>query len=279
MLYRLKLFFSKEKVNAFLIHLGISLIIFLVMLYFILVYWYPQPLFGTDGGWQGVRILAVVDIILGPLLTLIVFNKTKPKLKQDLAIIAFIQFSALVSGSWIVYQEHPALVVFVEDSLWPVTASQLTEQGFSVSSVEQYRNTRLPMAFVKLPGNFDELYDLRAESLRSGRPLSLYVELYQTLDNNKKQAMRVLSINMEEYVKNKPEDKLKYQHFLQKYKLQKNKLDQEKLIYIPLYSRYKIVIAVLDRESFDFIDVLAIRPPEFKAPKWPAAGNQKTVGI
>jgi len=266
--FYMKHFFNKDKINAFLIHLAISLVIFLVLLYFILVHWYPHPLFGTDGGWQGIRLIAAVDIILGPLLTFIVFNKSKPRLKLDLAIIALIQFSALISGTWIVYKEHPALIVFIEDNFRPVTASQLIEQGISVSSVKQYGDTHLPMAYVNLPGDFEALQKLRVESLNSGRLLSHYVELYESLESKNRQIIRVASINMESHLNNKPADNEKYENFLKQ-----NKVDQGKLIYIPLYSRYKHVIAVLDSDTFDFVDVLEIKPPEYKPPKFPKIDN------
>ncbi|MCG6936115.1 MAG: hypothetical protein LJE73_09510, partial [Proteobacteria bacterium] len=68
--------------RAFLIHLGISLVIFLILAYIILIKWYPVPFFYTDGGWQGVRIVAAVDLVLGPLLTLLVYKHGKPGLKM-----------------------------------------------------------------------------------------------------------------------------------------------------------------------------------------------------
>ena len=254
----MKHFFSKDKINAFLIHIGISLAIFLVLLYFILQHWYPYPLFGTDGGWQGIQLIAFVDIVLGPLLTLIVFKKGKPRLKLDLAIIAVIQFSALLSGTWVVYKEQPALVVFLENSFRTVTAAQLIEQDFPLSSVKQYKNSYIPMAFVKIPDDADALLKLRAESLRLGRPLSLYAELYEKLNDEHRQTIRSFSLDMADFVKNRPQSKAIYEGFLKQ-----NAVDQEKLIYLPLYSRYEIVIAVLDRESFNFINVFYINPPDY----------------
>lgn len=255
---RFKAFFNKDKINAFLIHLGISLVIFLILLYFIVYHWYPYPLFNTDGGWQGIRLIAFVDIVLGPFLTLVVFKKGKPGLKLDLAIIAFIQFGALLSGTWVVYKEHPALVVFLEDSFRSVTVSQLIEQDISVSSVKRYDNFSMPMAFVNLPDDPDALHKLRGESLRTGRSLSLYAELYAQINDEHKQTMHSFGIDMEDLVNNRPQSKVKYDTFLKK-----NIHGKEKLIYLPLYSRYEIVIAVLDRETFEFIDVLYINPPGY----------------
>lgn len=84
-----------SRFKAFSIHFAISFAIFLILLYFILFQWYPQPLFSTDGGWRIIRIIVGVDLVLGPLLTLIVFKAGKPGLKFDLTIIAFLQITAL----------------------------------------------------------------------------------------------------------------------------------------------------------------------------------------
>ena len=111
------------KLKAFTTHLGISLVIFLIVLYFILVEWYPFPYFNTDGGWQGIRILAFVDIVLGPLLTLLVFKQGKRYLKFDLSIIALIQISALAWGISVIQRERPLAAVFIEDYFLTVSAN------------------------------------------------------------------------------------------------------------------------------------------------------------
>ena len=66
-----------HKLRAFSIHFLISLAIFAVLLFLILFHWYPMPWFPIDGGWQGVRIMIGVDLVLGPVLTFMVFNPAK----------------------------------------------------------------------------------------------------------------------------------------------------------------------------------------------------------
>ncbi len=67
------------KVKASSIHLALSFLIFVVILYFILFEWYPEPFFTAQGGWLGIKIMAFVDLVLGPALTFIVFNHLKKK--------------------------------------------------------------------------------------------------------------------------------------------------------------------------------------------------------
>jgi len=248
-------FFTKEKIHAFLIHLSLSLLIFLVLLYFILVEWYPHPLFTTDGGWEGIRLIAFVDIVLGPMLTLVVFKKDKPKLMMDLIIIAVLQFAALISGTWVVYNEHPALVVFNLDQLKPITAYQVRLAGASPDSIKRFSDTHPPMTFLDLPTDLDEVQELYTQSLRDGRAISLFGELYRPLTVANKKIIRNAGIDMDVFLKDRPKDLAVYQHY--------KKQNQDKLgnvFYIKLHSRYIYVIAVVEKDTFKLVDVLDIIP-------------------
>ncbi|MFZ4790954.1 MAG: hypothetical protein ACOYMW_08700 [Candidatus Competibacteraceae bacterium] len=64
--------------RAFAIHLTASASIVLALLGLMRWVWYPAPYFEINGGWIVLRILAGVDVVLGPLLTLIVFKPGKP---------------------------------------------------------------------------------------------------------------------------------------------------------------------------------------------------------
>ena len=113
-----------NRFGAFLIHLGISLVIFAVLAYLVLYVWYPDFFFASDGGWQGMRIIVFVDLVLGPTLTLVVFNRNKPvrELKRDLSIIAAIQFCSLVAGVFVVFESRPIALVYVDGKFYSMRA-------------------------------------------------------------------------------------------------------------------------------------------------------------
>ena len=69
-----------SKLRAGSIHLLISLVIFLILVAVIYFIWYPQPYFFTAGGWHGVKIAGAINLALGPLLTLIIFNPAKRRI-------------------------------------------------------------------------------------------------------------------------------------------------------------------------------------------------------
>ena len=67
-----------SKLRAFLIHFSISATVVGAAFAVIFFAWYPAPYFEVVGAWNVVRILIVVDLILGPLLTLIPVDPWEP---------------------------------------------------------------------------------------------------------------------------------------------------------------------------------------------------------
>ncbi len=70
-----------------------------------------------SGGRELFLIVVAVDVIVGPLITFAVFNRTKPwpELRRDLAVVALMQLGALGYGLWSVAQARPAHLVFEYD--------------------------------------------------------------------------------------------------------------------------------------------------------------------
>lgn len=104
--------------RAFGVHLAISLVILAALLYVLFAYWFPGYLFDTDGGWQALRIIAGIDIVLGPLLTLVVSHPGKPRamLRKDYTVIGIVQVLALVAGTWIAWDSRPYAVIWYDDA-------------------------------------------------------------------------------------------------------------------------------------------------------------------
>jgi len=113
---------AATKKNAFLIHLLISVILLLVLLCIVFFIWFPYDLIYA-GGISGLKIIFSVDLILGPLLTLIVFNPNKKKLKLDLLFVGIIQISSLCYGMWLIHSQRPVLQVLAHDGIHIISAS------------------------------------------------------------------------------------------------------------------------------------------------------------
>lgn len=244
------------RLKAFATHLGISLIIFLFMLYIILVEWYPPPLFALDGGWQGIRIIAGVDLVLGPLLTLIVFKPGKPGLKFDLSVIALVQTGALIYGSWLVQNERPVAVIFVEDRFHTVPAFQVLQAGFEVSELDQFGDDLPVMIYSHLPEDEAELTRVRFEAIGAQKPLYFLGEYYEPVTQENREKIISMAIDMKSYLKDMPEELAVYEGYIS--------ANGDEILFYPLISRYGKVIVGVNKDSLAFLSSLRITPPEMK---------------
>lgn len=115
--------------NAAAIHLAISALIALGVLVAILGVWYPPPYFWVSRAETLVLLIIGVDLVLGPLLTLIVFDPRKRWLKFDLAVIALLQVGALAYGVHALYSSRPAFLVAEADRITMIYAHAVRTEG------------------------------------------------------------------------------------------------------------------------------------------------------
>ena len=108
----------KDRFKASAIHLGLSLSIAMLAALLVFGLWYPYPYREISGGRELFLLLVSVDVVLGPMITFAVFNRSKPwtELRRDLAIVVLIQLSALGYGMWTVFVARPVHMVFEYDS-------------------------------------------------------------------------------------------------------------------------------------------------------------------
>lgn len=173
-----------NRFGAFLVHLGISLVIFAVLAAVVVFVWYPDFFFTTDGGWQGIRIIAMVDLVLGPVLTLIVFNRAKPRaeLTRDLTIIGLLQAVCLAAGVYVVYAERPLALVYVDGKFHSVSADSFTEAGLEVPDLSEHPGPYPKRVAVVLPDDLVAQSEIRAEAYRRRVPLNVRADLYVPWD-------------------------------------------------------------------------------------------------
>jgi glycerol uptake facilitator-like aquaporin len=94
--------FWRDRLQASAVHLAISAAIAALAAALVFWLWYPYPYREISGGRELFLIVVSVDVILGPFITLAVFNRTKPwtVLRRDLVVVAILQLLAL--GLWAV---------------------------------------------------------------------------------------------------------------------------------------------------------------------------------
>lgn len=250
--------FKKPRINAFLIHITISFAVLLVPAYLIVFHWYPFPYFHTDGGWQGIRILAGVSLVLGPLLTLIVYKQGKPGLKFDLTMIGLAQAVALIWGIWITYTERPVAVVYTMNYFTSVPAKSLTKLGFNHRRLAMYGHETPVPIFLDLPKDIDNKQKYLAQAIGSGIPLYLFTDLYKNIDT---ESLKIIKQNSDELYKYLESDENGRQLLDTFFQTQPELYDH--YLFIPLHSRYKWLVIVLDATNLSYTGTLDISATEF----------------
>lgn len=102
----------KFRLLCFGSHLLVSLLIALLSVGLVFGLWYPAPLDKALGVGNIFLLLLCIDVIVGPLLTLVVAKQGKKTLKMDLLTIGLVQFAALTYGLHVVAQGRPVWIIY-----------------------------------------------------------------------------------------------------------------------------------------------------------------------
>ena len=172
----------KGRLRASGIHLGISLCIAALAAVVVFGLWYPYPYREISGGRSLFMLVVSVDVVMGPLITLIIFNRAKPRreLMMDFTLVGLLQLAALSYGLWTVFVARPVHLVFEYSRMSVVHAID----------VDPSLLAKAPAALQKLPMTGPTLIALRpfkspAESFDAtmaavaGAPLSARSDLWQ----------------------------------------------------------------------------------------------------
>jgi hypothetical protein len=125
----------KDKAVASAVHLTVCLLIAALAAVLVFGVWYPYPYREISGGRALFLIVVSVDVILGPLITLVVFNraKTPAHLRMDLGVVAFVQLLGLAYGLWTVFVARPVHMVFEYDRFRVVHAIEVQPEELNLA--------------------------------------------------------------------------------------------------------------------------------------------------
>ena len=241
--------------QAFLIHLGLSAILYLALIYLIVFHWYPQPYFAADGGWQALRLITGVDLILGPVLTLIVFKSGKPGLRRDLALIGILQFVALFWGTGLVYEQRIAIVTFADGGFYTLTEEQMRNAGGQAPVIAAESTSTPPYAFVRLPAEKRERNNLRLKTLISGKPMHQLGDRYEPLTEINMAEVIDHGIKIEKLQTTSEMNREQIERFLAQYGG-----TIRDYAFLPLYCRYQDLLLAVRRADGKILDRIEIRP-------------------
>lgn len=128
------------KLKAGLVHFFISLFIFGLVLAWVRFVAYPDVYFSMAGAVQGLTLVFLVDVVLGPLLSFLVYDPTKSKkaILLDFTVIGLVQVVAMLYGLNTLHQEHPKTVVVYHNSSATVFSKREMEELSDVNIDDGY---------------------------------------------------------------------------------------------------------------------------------------------
>lgn len=245
-----------SKWKVFFSHLMISLGIFLTVLGFIFFSWFPGPLFQLDGGWQGLRLMAVIDLILGPSLTLLFYKPGRPSAFFDLSVIAFVQLLALSWGIWAVFHQSTAALVFTEGRFVTLSydAHQLANKELAADDIKinwakQISQQNPPQIYAEPIAK--EKYGKYLASVLNGQPeLHERSQRYSALKNNL-EAIKHYEINLVELAEKDAKSAEKLKAYLVTHKNSSKNYG-----FYHLKARYGQAFAVVDTQQKIIVDII-----------------------
>lgn len=247
-----------SRLKAACIHLSISLALALCVAALVYFFWFPKPYFGVAGAPTLMMLIMGVDIVIGPTLTLLVFNPGKPKrlLRLDLTVIGTLQIVAFVYGLYVICQARPVFIAAVVDRLNVVAADQISDADLAKgrSLVFQRRSWKGPELVGAIPPKKGNAVDLALQALAGGKDIQQLPQYYVTYEQaavgllkhaHPLSALRAVTPSQRAYLQ----------------RLVRSATARgDKLVYVPIQSRKKDGAAILSTQTKKPIAVVLTNP-------------------
>lgn len=213
-------------------HLMLSVLVVLMSAALVFGLWFPSPYEELAGGGTLFGLVVIVDVICGPLLTLVIFNELKPRreLVRDIAVIIALQLLALGYGLYSVMQARPIFLTYEGNRFRVVSAADIDtgdlHKALPIFQSLSYSGPRLVGA--RLLDETDPRYQESIFQSLEGSPPSFHPERwvpYESVQQQLQAALLPIST-----LKSKVPNAVPFidQEFI------KNKLSDSEMGYLPL---------------------------------------------
>jgi len=247
----------KNRFHAFLIHLAGSALIAVLVVAIVFWLWYPNALAAATGVTEIFLLVLMVDVCLGPLLTLVVFNVEKKELRRDLFIILLLQVGALFYGINTVGVVRPVYVVFAVDRFELVYANDLTEEKLELVSRDEYKSVPLlgpKWVAARLPEDAEAQNDLLFKAVDGGDDLAQIPQYYLPYTESRDKVVEK-SQSLENLKQFNAQNLDGYNEIISRYSP-----DLSDYGYLPLQANSMDLVVVIDKESAEVLDVVELKP-------------------
>jgi hypothetical protein len=227
-------------------HLTFSLLLGLAVFALFRFLWYPGALFSLAGAGKLMLLVVGIDVILGPLLTLIVFNPKKKSLIWDLAVIVAVQLGALGYGVWVMAQSRPVFLVGVVDRFELVAANEIHPDELAKASKPEWRTlswTGPIIVGAKAASNPDERMAQAMDAMRGGPDLPQLPKYFVPISDVSERLISE-SRSLSEFEPIAPKDVTHLRAWLHD-----RSIDESTVAVLPLKARLGMGAMMIDRET------------------------------
>lgn len=130
---------------------------------------------------RGLRLVAVVDLVLGPFITFLIFDLSKPRreIVFDLAVIIAIQFGALGYGVHTAYSQRPVAIVLIDDFVVSAIEEYYGGKLTAIDDLKRHSEEHPPIIFSDLPMNKQGLEDVNRIKIEENVLEHAQLQLYR----------------------------------------------------------------------------------------------------
>jgi hypothetical protein len=247
----------KNRIQAFGTHLLGSLVVACFCLALIFGLWYRGPLAAASGVGAIVLILLAVDVMVGPVITFIVFDPRKKELKWDLAIVVAVQLAALAYGMRTVFVARPAYVVFAADRFDVVYANDLTAEKLAKAPDPQFASVPLwgpKVIAARRPESAKERSDIMFGALAGGDDVPQLPQYYATLADQREHVLKRLR-PLEELRQFNPARQEEVADLMARHANRSGGV-----AYLPVHGKVGDFTAVLGKQSGELVEFSSLAP-------------------
>lgn len=132
----------RAKLKAAAIHGLITIVTAAITACVVYFVWYPNGLAKMLSGTALYLIVLGVELCLGPVMSLVIFNLKKPRVElvRDYVVVVMVQIAALVYGLHSVALSRPVFLVFVKDRIEAVAATEIDKDDLARAKDSAYTN-------------------------------------------------------------------------------------------------------------------------------------------
>jgi hypothetical protein len=248
----------RERFIAAGIHFLVTLALAGLAAALIFFVWFPGAMADMVGGTKLFLMVVGIDLALGPLISLIIFNSKKPRreLVIDYIVIGVVQIAALIYGVYTVAATRPAFIVFHGDRLELVRSIDLDDADLAMGTAPEFRTRSLMgprLVAVQMPTDVKERNDLMFSAVggKDAELMPKYYRAYETRRDDIAQRSKSIDELRAERADEQPElDRA----------IADAKIAPEKLRWLPMRHRFGFAIALLDAETQQPITYIAVEP-------------------